>query len=190
MKVYTGTGDRGKTGLFSGERVWKAHERIEAYGVLDELNSLLGMLASVLQGSNPLLAAEVTNVQRDLFTIGAGLATTPGSSMADRLPMLSATRVAELEAEIDRMDAELPELSGFILPGGGRASSWAQVARAVCRRAERKVIRATAGSGSSEEAQRGHGRELAYLNRLSDYLFVLARYCNHLEGIPETPWNR
>ncbi len=186
MKIYTGTGDRGKTGLFSGERVSKDSARIEAYGTVDELNSVLGALRAALPVRQPETPAELHAIQGDLFRIGAWLATTPGSSAAAALEMFDPQRIAALERAIDRIDASLPPLAGFILPGGGIGAGWAHLARTVCRRAERRVVGIAGGETNPETA--ALKQALVYLNRLSDYLFVLARHLNQLEGIQETPW--
>ena len=183
MKIYTGSGDRGKTSLFSGERIVKSDLRIEAYGDVDELNSVLGGLIAGLPG--PLLShvAELERIQCDLLDVGAWLATTPGSGAADMLAPFLPERFARLEAAIDRQDDALPPLRGFILPGGHPWAARAHVARTVCRRAERHALRAA----TSPQDETG-GAILKYLNRLSDYFFVLARTCNHKTGTAETLW--
>jgi cob(I)alamin adenosyltransferase len=188
MKIYTGTGDRGKTGLFSGERVAKDCERIEAYGAVDELNSVLGALRAALPDRQPEVMAELQSLQGDLFRVGAWLATTPGSSAAASLEPFDPERIAALERAIDRIEATLPPLTGFILPGGGVGAGWAHLARTVCRRAERRAVRVAAGE--PEPASSPLNNTVVYLNRLSDYLFVLARQLNRNEGVAETPWRR
>jgi cob(I)alamin adenosyltransferase len=187
MKIYTKTGDRGKTSLFSGERVSKADHRVEAYGDVDELNSVLGALAAFLSGDDPRLGRAVEQVQRDLFCIGGRLATTTDSPPFEDLPDLDEGAVRRLESEIDRMEEALTALRGFILPGGHPSACWAHVARTVCRRAERHVV-ALLETTEPESEGTGQARLGTYLNRLSDYLFVLARYCNHLQGIADTLW--
>ena len=189
MKIYTGTGDRGKTSLFSGERVLKSDRRIEAYGEVDELNSILGALVAGLPEEGRDIAGALQRVQSDLFQLGAILAVTPGSPALDSLKKISENRITELEQTIDELDAKLPALSGFILPGGHKTAAWAHICRSVCRRVERHVIRI------SDEYSRGAAAEqfelaVVYLNRLSDYLFVLARYCNQLQGVPDTLWKQ
>ncbi len=183
MKVYTGSGDRGKTSLFSGERITKSDLRIEAYGDVDELNSVLGGLIAGLPEPLASLRNELTQIQCDLLDVGAWLATTPGSAAEEMLTPFTPEKVFWLEAAIDRLDNTLPPLKGFILPGGHPASAQAHVARTVCRRAERHalVVQEAPGDVSYSEI-------LTYLNRLSDYLFVLARYCNHQTGTAETLW--
>ena len=189
MKIYTGTGDHGKTSLFSGERVSKSDRRIEAYGDVDELNSLLGALTADLKEENTVPADALQRVQADLFQLSALLAVTPDSPAMDSLEKISDNRVSELEQAIDELDAKLPALSGFILPGGHPTAAWAHICRSVCRRAERHVIRI------SDEYSQGEAAEqfqlaVVYLNRLSDYLFVLARYFNQLRGVSDTLWKQ
>jgi cob(I)alamin adenosyltransferase len=189
MKIYSGSGDRGKTSLFSGERVGKDHERIDAYGDLDELNSAIGALIAALPPQAGGLRPEIEAIQAALFHIGAWLATSPGAAAADSLPPIDPEGTPALERSIDRIDADLPLLTGFILPGGTPAAAWAHVARTVCRRAERRVVRLSAAAdlkAPDDPLQLSIG----YLNRLSDYLFVLARHLNRLQGIAELPWKR
>lgn len=172
MKVYTKTGDRGDTSLFSGGRVGKHHPRIEAYGTVDELNSLLGLL------STEDLPTEVVDrirwIQSALFSIGASLADPKSKIEAD--PEAWATE--ELEDWIDSMDGSLDELRAFILPGGSREAALAHVARTVCRRAERRVL----------VIDRVEDGIVPFLNRLSDALFVLARYLNARRGLEDPQW--
>jgi len=189
MKIYTGTGDRGKTSLFSGERVSKHHRRIEAYGDVDELNSLLGLLACGLNDLDADLRAETLRIQSDLFQIGAWLATTPGTSSGKALAAWKAENVRWLETAIDRMEDELTPLQHFILPGGHPASASAHIARAVCRRAERRVVALVEDSAADPMPESYHWL-CVYLNRLSDYLFVLARRINQLTGIEEIQWKQ
>lgn len=189
MKVYTGAGDRGKTSLFSGERVIKSHRRIEAYGDVDELNSIMGALIAELKEKNTGLSDQLQQIQADLFQLSAILATTPDSPAMDSLEAIAESRITDLEQAIDNMDAELPGLSGFILPGGRPAAAWAHICRTVCRRAERKVTR-LGDNYTNGNAAALFKTTLVYLNRLSDYLFVLARYCNHLQGVSDTLWKQ
>jgi cob(I)alamin adenosyltransferase len=173
MKIYTRTGDHGETSLFGGSRVPKNDPRIDAYGTVDELNSHLGVVRSVW-ASSPLddtLAA----VQNDLFDLGAKLAA-PGN---ERISGIAPDRAAALEQSIDAMEAELEPLRNFILPGGSPAAAHLHVARTVCRRAERLVV----GIQESDEAIR-------YLNRLSDFLFVAARFANHRHGVTDVEWRK
>ena len=186
MKIYTGTGDKGKTSLFSGERISKADARIDAYGDLDELNSILGALTAQLAAEEKLVV-ELQQIQSDIFQAGAWLATRPGSPLMDSLQEISEEQIAFLEKAIDRMEEELPALETFILPGGHITAAWAHVARTVGRRCERKVVSLLSQS-MKEKAAEPYQRILVFLNRLSDYLFVLARKCNHLHGMPDKPW--
>ena len=189
MKIYTGSGDRGKTSLFSGERVPKDNERIDAYGDLDELNSVIGALIAALPRQTEDLRQELEKFQSDLFHIGAWLATSPGAPAAAALQPLDPDGAAALERFIDRIDATLPPLTAFILPGGHPGASWAHIARTVCRRTERRVVRLSADIAHAESAAQ-LSRAVVYLNRLSDYFFVLARHINRLQGIEDTSWKR
>ena len=181
MKIYTKTGDAGETGLFGGLRVSKDSPRIEAYGTVDELNALLG-LVRVQE-----LPAEVdrllANVQNELFNLGAQLAT-PAENR-QRTPGIAATTISRLESEIDRFEVSLSLLKEFILPGGTPAAAQLHLARTVCRRAERCVV---ALSRLPDEVVAAE--PLAYLNRLSDLLFVLARAMNAAAGCADTPWQK
>ena len=184
MTIYSGSGDRGKTSLLSGERVPKSHPQIEACGDLDELNSIIGGIKAVLPLDCRDLSAELYRIQSNLLTIGAFLAVSRGSAVLDDIPTISSREVETLEMAIDSMQAELPELRGFILPNGHISAVMAHIARTVCRRAERHVV------GLSLEINVGkvlnHLRyQMIYLNRLSDYLFTVARYCNLMEGVAE-----
>jgi cob(I)alamin adenosyltransferase len=185
MKIYTGTGDRGRTSLFSGERVGKDHVRVEAYGDLDELNATLGALRTELPAAGDHLGPELLQIQSDLFHLGAWLATSPDSPARQQLHPLPAERIEQLEQAIDRLQERLPPLSAFILPGGHPAAAWAHVARTVCRRAERRAV---ALAAAQTDAAQESPELLVYLNRLSDYLFVLARTINLLAGIADTLW--
>ena len=187
MKIYTGTGDRGKTSLFSGERITKSDSRIEAYGDVDELNSLIGSLAADLAKSNPDLTDRLQQIQADLFQLSAILAITPNSPAMGSLAKITDDQITELENDIDQLDAQLPNLSGFLLPGGHSTAAWAHICRTVCRRAERSATRISAEYGE-DQAARQYQMVLVYLNRLSDYRFVVARYCNHIQGVSDTLW--
>ena len=177
MKVYTKTGDAGETSLLSGGRVRKDDLRIEAYGTVDELNSVLGLL---LTEDLPLLVAEhVTECQRSLFAVGAVLA-----DPERRIEHSDgAWAVGPIEAWIDTMDSELETLRAFILPGGSRAASLSHVARTVCRRAERRVLALSDRDGGQADGV------IPYLNRVSDALFVCARYLNHTAGLSDPEWH-
>ena len=176
MRANVGSGDGGMTSLLSGERVPKSHARIEACGDLDELASVLGALAASLAEDRDVERAEIRQIQGELLHVGARCAVSPGSETLGMLKPLSDAPVAALERGIERMEKDLPPLQGFILPGGHPSAAWAHVARCVCRRAERRVA-----AIPSPEA-------LPWLNRLSSYLYVLARHCNHARGIPESLW--
>jgi cob(I)alamin adenosyltransferase len=178
MKIYTKTGDRGDTSLVGGQRVPKDALRVEAYGTVDELNSVLGI---VLADSNESgLEMVLKPVQMKLFELGAELAT-PHPSENPRIPQITSRDAAPLEALIDALSADLPPLNNFVLPGGSPLAARIHFARTVCRRAERLVVRLS----HSEEVGEGI---IVYLNRLSDLLFVLARHVNVKTGVPEILW--
>ena len=180
MRIYTRTGDDGETGLFGGGRVSKAAARVEAYGSVDELNSLIGVAMAHLSDGAAL--EQLGAVQSDLFAIGAHLATpTETRGRRPNLPELPSARVQQMEQWMDTMEAALPELRTFILPGGTAAGAMLHLARTVARRAERRVI-ALARQEAVDNAL------VVYLNRLSDYLFVLARLTNSRAGVAERPW--
>jgi len=189
MKIYTGTGDRGKTSLFSGQRVSKANERIETYGDMDELNSLIGALIASLTSELAELDDELEQIQTNLFTISALMATTPDSPAMQTVSDISQQHIDFLENAIDRMQVALPELKGFILPGGHSTAAWAHLARTTCRRTERKMVRFLDAS-SQNQIPDSYQRALIYINRLSDYFFVVARFCNHLLEVPEKLWKK
>jgi cob(I)alamin adenosyltransferase len=188
MKIYTGTGDRGKTSLFSGERVSKNSPRIAAYGDLDELNSLIGAIASAMEAEDRALTEEIHVIQALLLDVGAWLATTPGSASTRLLNAFTPEPDVKLKAAIDRMNESLVELQHFLLPGGHLSASLAHVARTVCRRTERRVIGLVENEGGPPDSDESMKNILAFLNRLSDYLFVVARYLNHLHGRQDTEW--
>jgi cob(I)alamin adenosyltransferase len=183
MKIYTRTGDRGETSLFGGGRVPKDHARVAAYGTVDELNAVLGWAAAVVGDGQT--ADRLRAVQSDLLAVGAVLATPPpatGRPTPQGVPDLPNERIAEMEAWMDAATAELPELRAFILPGGTPAAAALHVARTVCRRAERAVVSLAAAEPVDERA-------VAYLNRLSDLLFTLARVENHRAGVADVEWH-
>lgn len=183
-KVYTRTGDEGLTGLVGGTRVSKASPRVEAYGTVDELLSFLGLAAEALRDSPreelTELRGQILRVQNELFDLGSRLAT-PEEVARDTSPAVTAEDVSRLEAELDAMNESLPELRSFVLPGGGEASARLHVARTVCRRAERSVLRLA-------EESAVEGQTIPYLNRLSDWLFVAARFAAKVHGVEETLW--
>ena len=189
IKIYTGTGDRGKTSLFSGERVSKADKRLEACGDVDELNAVLGALGASLSEEDPSVARQIQEIQTTLFHVGACLTTTTGSLLTDSLKPIDDEQIKSLETAIDRMDALLPPLRGFILPAGHAAAAWAHIARTVCRRAERHAV-SLLGEAKGDKLSTAQGQTLVYMNRLSDYLFVLSRYCNRIMGVQEIPWKK
>jgi len=189
MKIYTGTGDRGKTSLFSGQRVSKANERIETYGDMDELNSLIGALIASLTPELAELTGELQQIQAALFTISALMATTPDSPAMQTVSDISQQHIEFIENSIDRMQEALPELKGFILPGGHSTSAWAHLARTTCRRTERKMVRFLDAS-SQNQVPDSYYRALIYINRLSDFFFVVARFCNHVLEVPEKLWEK
>lgn len=189
MKIYTGTGDRGMTSLFSGERVPKSSPRIVAYGDLDELNSVMGAVAAAIDERHQVPREEIQTIQALLLSVGAWLATTPGSASTRFLRSFTDEPARQLESAIDRMNAALPELKQFVLPGGHLSASLAHMARCVCRRTERRVIALVAAEDGSSGPTETMTHILAFLNRLSDYLFVMARYCNLLHGHEEVVWS-
>ena len=179
MKIYTKTGDRGDTRLFDGTKVRKYDDRVEAYGAIDELNSFIGASSTFLQ--DPALKVMLAEIQKDLFSVGAQLAD-PGFRDQSRAKFqLDPGRIAALENAIDSFETELPPLRQFILAGGGHGGALLHVARTVCRRAERRVV-------SLSEKVEVHPNVIVYLNRLSDFLFVIARLVNHREGKQEILW--
>jgi cob(I)alamin adenosyltransferase len=183
MKIYTRTGDRGETALFGGGRVLKDHRRVEAYGAVDELNAYLGRAVALT--SDPEIAVGLGKIQHDLFAVGAILATPPsgGPVRHASLPPLPETRIAEMEAWMDRADEELTPLRTFILPGGCIAAAELHVARTVCRRAERQVVPLIPEDSECALV-------IQYLNRLSDLLFTLARLENHRAGVEDVAWQK
>jgi len=180
FRIYTKTGDKGGTSLIGGVRVPKSHIRIESYGTVDELNSFLGMVNDLC--ANAQITESLREIQDRLFTIGSSLATDPGKEVKMKLPGLHDEDITWLENKIDEMEAVLPEMRSFILPGGNLASSTCHVARCVCRRAERICV------AMQEHNEQVHPIVIQYLNRLSDYLFVLARYISRISNAPEIPW--
>ena len=181
MKIYTRTGDNGTTGLFGGGRVEKHHPRIEAYGTVDETNAYLGLTRTLMQDQPGAARLEpvLARLQEELFVLGADLAT-PLNAQAV-VPRIDASHATQLEEAIDAFEADLPPLQHFILPGGTQAAGTLHVARTVCRRAERLTVAA-----AEQETLSPH--TTIYLNRLSDLLFVLARWVNHQAGINEAQW--
>jgi cob(I)alamin adenosyltransferase len=180
-KIYTRTGDDGTTSLFGGERVGKGNARIDAYGTVDEANSFVGMARAHLDGEpgadrlDPVLG----DIQDELFIVGADLATPMDAKPV--VPRVEETHVTAVETRIDTFDADLDPLKTFVLPGGTPAAATLHTARTVCRRAERLVVEARTSTPVNDQA-------IIYLNRLSDLLFVLARWANRQAGVREDPW--
>lgn len=181
-RIYTRTGDAGTTGLFGGGRVLKSHIRVEAYGAVDELNAVIGWAANLVQDSK--VREQLRTLQSDLFSVGAHLATPelPESKAGPKLPALPDDRPSQIESWIDAADAELPELRSFILPGGSVGASALHIARTVCRRAERRVV-------ALAEYEKVAPLVLILLNRLSDFLFIMARLENLRAGATDTLWD-
>jgi cob(I)alamin adenosyltransferase len=178
MKIYTKTGDKGTTALFGGKRVSKADLRIETYGTIDELNSYIGLVRD--QEVNAKRKNILVEIQDRLFTIGSILATEPGNTKV-KVPSLVESDITVLEKEIDAMDAQLPPMKSFVLPGGHQSVSFCHVARTVCRRGERLVI-------ALDAQEKVDQMIIQYMNRLSDYLFMLSRKMTAELGAEETPW--
>jgi cob(I)alamin adenosyltransferase len=181
MKIYTKTGDEGQTGLFGGPRVRKDDIRIEAYGTVDELNAALGLARC--QPLPPEIDRCLLRVQSELFSVGAELAT-PDPQMHGTA-LIGERQVAALETAIDQLEATLPPLRNFILPGGSVGAAELHVARGICRRAERRVVTLASQPGVSVSIQ-----IIRYLNRLGDYLFVAARSAGQHAGSAEIPWEK
>lgn len=178
FKIYTKTGDKGETGLFGGKRLPKNHIRIESYGTVDELNSYIGLLRDAIEHKD--YKALLKTIQERLFTIGSNLASDPEKNMIT--PDVHPSDIELLETEMDKMDAILPPLKNFILPGGHTTVSFCHIARTVCRRAERMVVALHYNEPPVDPMI------IQYLNRLSDYLFMLGRKLSHDLGADEIPW--
>lgn len=179
-KIYTKTGDKGTTSLIGGTKVLKSDLRIEAYGTVDELNACIGLCKDVLQDSQSMKI--LSEIQDRLFTIGSSLACDPEKETKMRIPDLNESDIVLLEKEMDTMNTTIPAMKFFVLPGGHTTLSYLHIARCVCRRAERCCVRMEAAQ------QEVAPMVLKYMNRLSDYLFVLSRYTGHLLNIEEIPW--
>ena len=181
MKIYTKQGDAGLTALFDGRRVSKDHLRIETYGTVDELNSVLGV--AIAGCGHEALRGLLIQLQHQLFVLGGDLATPADSKNAGKIQRITAEHVTFLEKQIDAATEQLPALRRFILPGGGATASQLHIARTVCRRAERRLV-TLAGSGENVG-----GVAIIYVNRVSDLLFTLARLANRLDGVQDTEWD-
>ena len=185
MKIYTKTGDKGETSLYGGTRVSKAAARVESYGTLDELNAFIGLAKAEI--SDEKVLSQLQKIQFDLFTVGSEAATPTDKLILangkNRLDlMISEKEISELEHWMDDLDAELEPLQFFILPSGGKAAASIHVCRTVCRRAERAMVHLN-------ETEEVRPELIKYLNRLSDYLFILARYISKISGEKEEYWN-
>ncbi|MET0242531.1 MAG: cob(I)yrinic acid a,c-diamide adenosyltransferase [Flavitalea sp.] len=180
MKIYTKTGDKGTTSLIGGTKVSKADLRIETYGTVDELNSFVGLCRDLITDETS--RNTLQEVQDRLFTIGSALAVDPAKESKLKIPDLLESDVLFLEKEIDDMDGQLPPMKFFVLPGGNVAVSNIHVTRCVCRRAERACVRLANETGED------YSLIVKYINRLSDYLFMLSRYVAKLTGAEEIPW--
>lgn len=180
MKIYTKAGDQGKTSLIGGTRVPKSHIRIESYGTVDELNSFIGLLSDLVEDTK--VKTDLKEIQDRLFTVGSSLACDPEKESALKIPDLKEEDITGLELAMDKMNEVLSPMKSFIIPGGHQAISTAHIARCVCRRAERICV------NMQEEDLFVETLVIKYLNRLSDYLFTLARYIGHLNGVEDIPW--
>jgi cob(I)alamin adenosyltransferase len=180
FKIYTKTGDKGTTGLFGGERVYKDNSRLDAYGTIDELNSFLGLALAFNEDET--ISKILLKLQYLLFDLGGDLAT-PLENRKVKIKRISYEDTLYLEKIIDQLVSELPELKVFILPGGSKTASYLHVARTVCRRAERRIIRAS-------QEQKLNPEISILINRLSDLLFVLARYSNFVQNIKDIVWQK
>jgi cob(I)alamin adenosyltransferase len=190
MPIYTRTGDKGKTSLFSGQRVSKADLGIEVLGTIDELNSTIGVVVFAIRNSQFAIRNELIKIQSDLFKIGSSLASQglalEAQVSSQKLVVSSLTkRVKEFENLIDEMTAKMPKLSNFILPGGGKTGAMLHLSRAVCRRLERRIVALSEKRKAKSEKQIGL---IIYLNRLSDLLFTMARFVNFKEKRREIIW--
>ncbi len=180
MKIYTRHGDKGQTSLASGERVAKCCQRLESYGTIDELNSHIGLLIALMpEGEDKTFLGEV---QRQMFSVGGNLATDLNNNELRQQLCIPSSQVQAVEQHIDRIESQLPPLRRFVLPAGTQAACQAHVCRTVCRRAEREILRLSE-SGATTDPQ-----VIAYINRLSDYLFVLSRHLNLQADRKEELW--
>ncbi len=190
MKIYTGTGDKGRTSLFSGERVLKSEPRLDACGGIDELNAFTGSIKAHWEITDTILEKDIDRIQSWLLDAGAWIATTPDSPSADSLTPFTNAPAGHLESAMDRMSNQLPELRQFILPQGHRSAASAHMARTVCRRVERVVLSLCRQENPESPITEPMENILVFLNRLSDYFFILARYLNHRHKVKELLWKR
>lgn len=179
MKIYTKTGDKGDTGLFGGARVSKSSQRVAAYGDVDELNSVLGVVSAHTSDASAI--EQLRQIQSELFVLGAELAKNPNKEVDLGMPLLADNDIERLEKLIDTLDESLPALKTFILPGGSASAAFLHLARTTCRRAERAVVQLA-------QAEPVRAELVRYLNRLSDLLFTMARADNARAGTPDVPW--
>jgi cob(I)alamin adenosyltransferase len=179
MKLYTKTGDKGKTGLIGGTRVDKNDVRLEAYGTIDELNSFIGLLTTYDLPENDIVFLRY--IQNKLFTIGSHLATDTSKVTLNSASVLEESNILKIEQEIDRLDADIPELTSFILPGGSQSGALCHVCRTIARRAERRLFDMNADYCVDKQI-------LVFVNRLSDYFFILSRYLTYHSGCEEICW--
>ncbi len=180
--LYTATGDGGQTSLVGGERVAKNSARLEAYGTIDELSSALGMVGADA-ACKAETRAQIQEVQNELFNVGCYLATGVAEGTEPECRSLTPTKIAEMESWIDKLDEQTPKIRAFVLPGGSEAAAKAHMARTICRRAERRILDLAEESYVDKAVIR-------YVNRLSDYLFILARNLNHTQGVEEITWRQ
>lgn len=178
MKIYTKTGDKGTTGLYGGTRIKKSDDRLDLYGTVDELLSHLGLIHDLLE--EKAIKSFIIKLQAELFCIGSYIAASPEKKNL-KLPNLHTEYIDEMEQQIDRWNEEIPPLKHFILPGGHATSSQIHIARTLCRKVERKCVGFEAGFDQKEHI-------IIFLNRFSDYLFVLARHFNHINNVQEIAW--
>ena len=178
MKIYTKTGDKGTTSLLSGRRVNKNNIRIEAYGTVDELNSWIGVIRDSCHEKH---REHLITIQNELFTIGSLLANDPEKEVSFKLPDINSESILKLERLMDELNLDLLEMKNFVLPGGHELVSFVHVARCVCRRAERRIVDLMVNAGVEDLI-------IQYINRLSDYLFVLSRACSQEVSAEEIPW--
>jgi cob(I)alamin adenosyltransferase len=181
LKIYTGFGDAGKTRLYSGQIVDKDNLRVETYGILDELNSAIGILKTYIE--NNLLLKDLQTIQNDIFKISSELATPADVPIKSFIPAVNEEKIKDIENKIDKLDSQLDPLKNFILPGGSRGAAFCHLARTICRRAERTLI-------SLNKTESIDSHIIVFINRLSDYLFVLARFINKEQNITDIIWNK
>jgi cob(I)alamin adenosyltransferase len=179
LKIYTGFGDKGKTRLYGGQIVDKDNIRVEAYGAIDELNSAIGVVKTYIENNS--LINDLQNIQNSLFELSAELATPDNKNVKSPESAITNKKIKDIEKDIDKIDNQLDPLKNFILPGGSPGAASCHLARTICRRAERALV-------SLNKVETIHFRIVVYINRLSDYLFVVARFLNKEQNIPDLPW--